>query len=428
MGCSGTTHRHEAGKDGGAGRAGGGGVAHFHGAMPTGVTVSHRDGIFVNFPKWGDDVPGSPWPSPPRTASQVAYPDEATNRTDPDDPGPPALVSVQSVVVDPADRLWILDTGSPLFRPTRYGGPKLMCVDLERAIGWWQTILFTPRMSPCRRRTSTTCASTCAERGSPEWPTSPTRPRTGPTGSSSSTSASGESLAAPPRSPLRPRRRRGWPALPPPGGGAAFVEAQAGDGSVKHGRRHGLGRDRHRRRRGAPVLLPPGQPAALQRGHNDVLGRPHARRERTRSAPASSRGGQGSGAPEWTGERGPAASPTPPTTSTTPCCAGRPGRGVGDGRPRRAPLVAGHPLAGHQRLPLRHGQPAAPAGALHQGTGPRATPALHALPRPGRQPACQASLARRPQRERRNAYRPDSTAVPLSLASSRRAEIDGDGG
>jgi hypothetical protein len=26
--------------------------------------------------------------------------------------------------------LWILDTGSPMFKPTEYGGPKLVCVDL----------------------------------------------------------------------------------------------------------------------------------------------------------------------------------------------------------------------------------------------------------------------------------------------------------
>jgi sugar lactone lactonase YvrE len=37
---------------------------------------------------------------------------------------------VQSVVVDPIDRLWILDTGSPMFQLTEYGGPKLVCVDL----------------------------------------------------------------------------------------------------------------------------------------------------------------------------------------------------------------------------------------------------------------------------------------------------------
>ena len=65
-----------------------------------------------------------------REGKVVAYPDEAINQTDPNDPAA-NLVSVQSVVVDPADRLWILDTGSPLFQPTKYGGPKLVCVDLK---------------------------------------------------------------------------------------------------------------------------------------------------------------------------------------------------------------------------------------------------------------------------------------------------------
>lgn len=102
-------------------------VAHFDGAMPTGVTVSHQGRIFVNFPKWGDEVAFTV--AEVREGKPVAYPDEATNRTDPDNLAA-ALVSVQSVVVDPADRLWILDTGSPMFQPTQYGGPKLVCVDL----------------------------------------------------------------------------------------------------------------------------------------------------------------------------------------------------------------------------------------------------------------------------------------------------------
>jgi sugar lactone lactonase YvrE len=102
-------------------------VAHFHGAMPTGVTVSHQGRIFINFPKWGDEVPFTV--SEIRDGDAVPYPDEATNQTDPNDPAA-ALVSVQSVVVDPADRLWILDTGSPMFQPTKYGGPKLVCIDL----------------------------------------------------------------------------------------------------------------------------------------------------------------------------------------------------------------------------------------------------------------------------------------------------------
>jgi sugar lactone lactonase YvrE len=110
-------------------------VVHFNGAMPTGVTVSQKGRIFVNFPKWGDEV--SFTVAEVRDGKAVAYPDEAINQTDTDDlaadadADAAALVSVQSVVSDPADRLWILDTGSPMFRPTKYGGPKLICVDLE---------------------------------------------------------------------------------------------------------------------------------------------------------------------------------------------------------------------------------------------------------------------------------------------------------
>ena len=106
-------------------------VAYFNGAMPTGVTVSHKGRIFVNFPRWGDEV--SFTVAEVRDGKAIAYPDEAMNQTDPHDlaADASALVSVQSVVVDPADRLWILDTGSPMFQPTKYGGPKLLCVDLN---------------------------------------------------------------------------------------------------------------------------------------------------------------------------------------------------------------------------------------------------------------------------------------------------------
>ena len=106
-------------------------VAFFNGAMPTGVTVSHKGRIFINFPKWGDDVKftvaeilnGV-------TGDIIPYPNESINKTNQEDLAS-TLVSVQSVVVNPADRLWILDTGSPLFKPTEYGGPKIFCIDLN---------------------------------------------------------------------------------------------------------------------------------------------------------------------------------------------------------------------------------------------------------------------------------------------------------
>lgn len=110
------------------------------GPMPTGVSVSDSGRIFVNFPKWGDEVPATVVEI--RDGTAVPFPDEAWNTPAGDDDAA-ALVSVQSIVVDPADRLWILDTGSPMFNPTSPGGPKLVCVDLatDRVV---KTIVMPP--------------------------------------------------------------------------------------------------------------------------------------------------------------------------------------------------------------------------------------------------------------------------------------------
>src|SRR3954470_5497843 len=79
----------------------------FYDAMPTGVTVSADARIFVCFPRWGDEVPFTVGEI--RDRKVVAYPDAAFNDFDPSHPAE-TLVSVQSVVVDPLNRLWILDT------------------------------------------------------------------------------------------------------------------------------------------------------------------------------------------------------------------------------------------------------------------------------------------------------------------------------
>ena len=127
-------------------------VATFNGPMPTGVTVSHSHRIFVNFPRWGDEVPFTvaeivggkavaypnaevnDWPGG-SLPNPNAFMDEAANQTH--------FVSVQSVVVDPADRLWVLDTGAPLLKNVVPGGAKLVCVDLttNRIV---RTILLPP--------------------------------------------------------------------------------------------------------------------------------------------------------------------------------------------------------------------------------------------------------------------------------------------
>lgn len=104
-------------------------AATFDGPILTGVTVSREGRVFVNFPRWGDRVPFTV--AEVVNGQAVAYPGREINRPKPGRPED-SLLSVQSVVVDPNNRLWILDTGSIEFQETFYGGPKLVGVDLER--------------------------------------------------------------------------------------------------------------------------------------------------------------------------------------------------------------------------------------------------------------------------------------------------------
>ena len=75
-------------------------VATFDGPMPTGVTVSHKGRVFVNFPRWGDKVDFTV--AELKGGKATAYPDAAFNRLDRSRPAS-CLVSVQSVVIDPDD-------------------------------------------------------------------------------------------------------------------------------------------------------------------------------------------------------------------------------------------------------------------------------------------------------------------------------------
>jgi sugar lactone lactonase YvrE len=104
-------------------------VASFNGPMPTGVTVSQNGRIFVNFPRWGDKVDFTV--AEVKNGRAVPYPNAEINRPNTGKPSD-SLISVQSVVVDPQNRLWILDTGSIKFGPTSPGGPKLIGVDLKQ--------------------------------------------------------------------------------------------------------------------------------------------------------------------------------------------------------------------------------------------------------------------------------------------------------
>ncbi len=112
-------------------------VHEFHGAMPTGVTVSRQGRVFVNYPRWEDRLDFTV--AELREGREVPFPDAAANG----DASPDQLFAVQSVVVDPADRLWALDTGSEMGRIRGRDWAKLVCIDLatDRVV---KTIRFPP--------------------------------------------------------------------------------------------------------------------------------------------------------------------------------------------------------------------------------------------------------------------------------------------
>ncbi|MGV3772786.1 MAG: L-dopachrome tautomerase-related protein [Verrucomicrobiales bacterium] len=103
-------------------------VATFEESMPTGVTVAQNKRVFVNFPRWGDPVPFTV--AEIKNGKAVAYPSEQINKLDTNRVGE-TFVSVQSVVVDPRNRLWALDTGSLKLGPIIPKAPKLVCIALD---------------------------------------------------------------------------------------------------------------------------------------------------------------------------------------------------------------------------------------------------------------------------------------------------------
>ncbi|HBQ6921863.1 TPA: SMP-30/gluconolactonase/LRE family protein [Klebsiella pneumoniae] len=103
-------------------------VATFHGAMPTGVTVTETGRIFVNFPRWGDDVPFTV--AEVKGDRLVPYPNAQINQAVDSQPGDHFL-SVQSVVADGQGKLWVLDTAAPKFAKPVEGGAKLVAIDLK---------------------------------------------------------------------------------------------------------------------------------------------------------------------------------------------------------------------------------------------------------------------------------------------------------
>ena len=104
-------------------------VAVFKGLQVTGVTVSSEGRIFVNFPRWRNDLPVSVAEVFP-DGSRRPYPDERSNSWKPGEKVGGRFVCVQSVWAS-GDRLYVLDTDAPFFAGV-LSAPKLYVHDLNQ--------------------------------------------------------------------------------------------------------------------------------------------------------------------------------------------------------------------------------------------------------------------------------------------------------
>lgn len=94
----------------------------------TGITVSKEGRIFVNFPRWSEDVPVSV--AELKDGKVVPWPDATWNSWASGAPAENRFVAVQSVVIDDQDRLWAVDTGNPQFKGV-IAPPRLQQFDLS---------------------------------------------------------------------------------------------------------------------------------------------------------------------------------------------------------------------------------------------------------------------------------------------------------
>ncbi len=97
----------------------------------TGVAVTETGRIFVNFPRWSEDVPVSLAELMP-DGGLKPYPDAAWNGYRNAAPLPPAdhFVCVQAETADGHGSLWVVDPAAPNTEFIVSGGPKLVKIDL----------------------------------------------------------------------------------------------------------------------------------------------------------------------------------------------------------------------------------------------------------------------------------------------------------
>ena len=117
----------------------------FSDAQWTGLAVSKGGRLFVNYPRWSDNVPVSV--AELKDGVPIPYPNDVMNNWQPGKDPASHFICIQAVFIDDKNRLWILDPANPQFKGIVAGGPKLLQVDLATN-SVVRTFRFDTRIAP----------------------------------------------------------------------------------------------------------------------------------------------------------------------------------------------------------------------------------------------------------------------------------------
>jgi len=110
----------------------------------TGLAVSNEERLFVNYPRWSENITTSV--AEIIDGKPIPYPDTSMNNWVPGRNPATHFICVQALFIDDKNRLWILDPANPWFRGLIPGGPKLLQMDLATN-SVVQTFQFEPEIA-----------------------------------------------------------------------------------------------------------------------------------------------------------------------------------------------------------------------------------------------------------------------------------------
>jgi len=104
-------------------------VHRFETIMPVGIAVTSDGRKFVSYPRWTDK--GNWTLAEIKDGKEVPYPSSGAFQMGHKNDPKTNLVSLQGLITDAQDRLWILDTGTVEMKPVAPFSPKLVCIDTK---------------------------------------------------------------------------------------------------------------------------------------------------------------------------------------------------------------------------------------------------------------------------------------------------------